>query len=348
MNRLTLNGGAAAGLDLAARAGRLLVAGLLALAAALPLGAQSASGSDADASPRPGRASRAADANAASILGMTLSSSGTDRDTLGLLISNVTPGGPADRAGIDDGNRLAAINGVSLRGDAQAAGQRDASDALLRRLGRELAALQDGDDVTLRLFSAGRLRTVTLHPAIAAPARTAPARVIPSAAPRTDEAVQPASLATVADGITVLQSQLRRLEQGEGNTATLDSLTRIEQDLAAIRRRLRELQTLADRPAASRRSSDDLLPGLSLSAVADELVPYFGEGSETGLLVLKADESWDPIRPGDVILRVNGAAATQERLRSARNSRRAAEVDVLRRKRELTLTIDPAPERVER
>jgi len=51
------------------------------------------------------------------ILGATVSTSGTERDTLGLLVSAVTPGGPADRASIDPGNRLAEVNDVSLRID---------------------------------------------------------------------------------------------------------------------------------------------------------------------------------------------------------------------------------------
>src|SRR4030095_9558495 len=42
-------------------------------------------------------------------------SSGGKRDTLGLLVSSVTVGGPADKAGIEEGNRIASINGVSLR-----------------------------------------------------------------------------------------------------------------------------------------------------------------------------------------------------------------------------------------
>ena len=37
-------------------------------------------------------------------------SSGGMRDTLGLLVSSVTAGGPADKAGIEEGNRLMSIN----------------------------------------------------------------------------------------------------------------------------------------------------------------------------------------------------------------------------------------------
>ena len=52
-------------------------------------------------------------------------SSGTDRDTLGLLITSVTPGGPAEQAGLEEGNRIAAINGVSVTLSSADAGEPD-------------------------------------------------------------------------------------------------------------------------------------------------------------------------------------------------------------------------------
>lgn len=316
-------------------------AAVLAVLAALPLGAQRSPDSDADSSPRATRA-RGSDPDVSAILGMNVSVSGTDRDTIGLLISNVVRGGPADQAGVDEGNRLAAINGVSLRIDAESIGQRDASDAVFRRLARELGELRPGDDVTLRLFGGGRFRMVSLHPALAAAPRPTPSRAPPPAAPRAEESDAPQSIASVIDGLSALQAQLRRLEQGEGASATLDSLTQIEQDLGAIRRRLRDLQATTDRRTATRSPSSDAIPGLTVSSVADDLAPYFGDGSEAGLLVLKADESWDPLRAGDVILRVNGAAATTERLRAVHDSRRSSSVEILRRKRSMTVTIDGA------
>ncbi|MDP9121754.1 MAG: PDZ domain-containing protein, partial [Acidobacteriota bacterium] len=51
-------------------------------------------------------------------LGIAPMSTGTLRDTLGLLISSVTKGSPADKAGLEEGNRIAAINGINLRANA--------------------------------------------------------------------------------------------------------------------------------------------------------------------------------------------------------------------------------------
>lgn len=328
MSRLTMGQGAVTSRRLYLLVCRLTIAAMV----GAPLGAQS---------------TRSPDPDVGAMLGMSVSVSGSDRDTLGLLISNITRGGPADDAGVDEGNRLAAINGVSLRIDRESVGQRDASDGVFRRLARELAELRSGDDVTLRVFGSGRFRNVTLHPVVPATARTAgrtPPVPAPDPAPagEADDAREPASIAAVADGIAALQAQLRTLEQKEGATATLDSLARIEQDLGAIRRRLRDLQGGADRRSLARAPAGDAIEGLSVSAVADDLAPYFGDGSEAGLLVLKVDDSWSPLRAGDVILRVNGSPATTERLRAARDARRAITLDVLRRKRELALTVDAA------
>src|ERR1041385_1018089 len=49
------------------------------------------------------------------VIGVTTSTNTGPRDTLGLLVSNVTRNGPADKAGIEEGNRIAAVNGVSLK-----------------------------------------------------------------------------------------------------------------------------------------------------------------------------------------------------------------------------------------
>src|SRR3982750_405439 len=55
------------------------------------------------------------DGNPRAALGINTSSTGTLRDTLGLLVSSVMRGGPAEKAGLEEGNRIASINGVNLR-----------------------------------------------------------------------------------------------------------------------------------------------------------------------------------------------------------------------------------------
>lgn len=105
----------------------------------------------------------AADHRAA--LGITTAASGTARDTLGLLVTAVTPGSPAERAGVVEGNRIVAVNGASLR--ANAADLQD--DALAgvpsRRLVRELAKVKAGDEVSLQLWRDGRTSALKVRTA---------------------------------------------------------------------------------------------------------------------------------------------------------------------------------------
>jgi C-terminal processing protease CtpA/Prc len=87
-------------------------------------------------------------------------SSGGMRDTLGLLVSSVTAGGPADKAGIEEGNRLVSINGVSLRLSAADAREGDMDGIVNRRLIRELEKVKAGDDVDLRVWTGGQTKSV--------------------------------------------------------------------------------------------------------------------------------------------------------------------------------------------
>ena len=235
--------------------------------------------------------------DARTLLGLVLSSSGNARDTLGLLVSVVITGGPADRAGIEEGNRIAAINGVNLRVDAAAAGDRDAADVITRRFDRELADIRVGDEVSLRVMVGGRSRTVTLEAGSATrTARDDRDRTTARDGGRDSEPAAP-TLDAIADAVAKLQQQIRQL------------------------------------------AAKEEVPGLDVSQVADEMVVYFGEGSESGLLVLKADRTWDPLRPGDVILRIDDQVVTLDRLRAAPNARRGATIELMRRKRIMTVTL---------
>jgi serine protease Do len=93
------------------------------------------------------------------MLGISTSSSGK-RDTLGLLIESVSPGSPADKAGLEEGNRIASINGVSLKLSREDAGEPDMSGTMTNRLVREMRKLKVGDEATLEIWNSGRNKTV--------------------------------------------------------------------------------------------------------------------------------------------------------------------------------------------
>ena len=59
--------------------------------------------------------------------------------------------GPAAKAGIDEGDRVAAINGVDLRVASEDAGDSQASHARINRLNRELVKIVQAPDIKSRL-----------------------------------------------------------------------------------------------------------------------------------------------------------------------------------------------------
>jgi hypothetical protein len=93
-------------------------------------------------------------------LGIQLGSTGTVRDTIGVFVQRVTPKGPAENAGIIEGERIVSINGVDLRVNAADAGDSYASGLASRRVTRELGKLAPGAGVNLRVWSGGRVRDV--------------------------------------------------------------------------------------------------------------------------------------------------------------------------------------------
>jgi S1-C subfamily serine protease len=278
--------------------------------------------------------------DARALLGLVLASSGTDRDTLGLLVTAVTKSSPAERAGIDEGNRLAEINGIDLRVQPSDVGDRNASDAPQRALAKALRSVRPGDDVSLRLFGGGRMRSVNLQAAGAAPP------VLPkiSLGMGTDRTAPPASLADVVQTIATVQAQLRRIAQNDAPDALAETLAWADRDLNELQRRLRDAQTAIQKRSEDRSGGEQSgtaeIRGLRVSAVSDDLAAYFGEGARTGLLVVETDGSWSPLRAGDIILTVNGAAVDRSQLAKLAESRPRTRIQVLRRWRQLTLTLN--------
>lgn len=93
-------------------------------------------------------------------LGIELRATGTRRDTLGVFVEGVTPKGPAESAGIVEGDRIAAINGVDLRTPAADIDDSYSNGLAAHRLTREVQKLTPGARVTLRVYSGGRFRDV--------------------------------------------------------------------------------------------------------------------------------------------------------------------------------------------
>lgn len=121
------------------------------------------SAADLDGS-RAGAASRvrADDRDQYGAIGVSIGGSGTVRDTLGLFVSSVVAGGPAEKAGVVEGERIAAVNGVDVRVPKEDVEDMTSAPARVNRFVREVQKTAPGGSVSLRVYSNGRYRDVAL------------------------------------------------------------------------------------------------------------------------------------------------------------------------------------------
>lgn len=96
-------------------------------------------------------------------IGLTTRATATPRDTLGVFVAAVVPGGRADRAGIHEGMRIVAVNGTDLRVNPADAGDRAVAMARADQLERALAMVRNGEAVTLRVRDGSVVRDVRVE-----------------------------------------------------------------------------------------------------------------------------------------------------------------------------------------
>jgi hypothetical protein len=96
------------------------------------------------------------------MVGLTVGAAGNARDTLGLFISSVVTGGPAEKAGIVEGERVAAVNGVDVRVAREDVEDAQAVSARVNRFVREVQQATPGKSLTLRVYGGGRYRDVAV------------------------------------------------------------------------------------------------------------------------------------------------------------------------------------------
>jgi C-terminal processing protease CtpA/Prc len=94
------------------------------------------------------------------VIGITTSGAASSRDTLGVLVNSVRTGSPAEKAGIEEGNRIASVNGVSLKLAPADVGDDDMAGVMTRRLTREIDKLKPGDEVDLHVYADGQSKSV--------------------------------------------------------------------------------------------------------------------------------------------------------------------------------------------
>ncbi|MHB1225001.1 MAG: PDZ domain-containing protein [Gemmatimonadaceae bacterium] len=96
-------------------------------------------------------------------IGLTARATGTPRDTLGVFVSAVVPGGRADRAGIHEGMRIVSVNGTDLRVDPADAGDRAVAVARAARLDRIIADAGADGVLTVRVLDGERIRELRVE-----------------------------------------------------------------------------------------------------------------------------------------------------------------------------------------
>jgi S1-C subfamily serine protease len=101
------------------------------------------------------------------MVGMSIGGAGNRRDTLGLFINSVVTGGPAEKAGIVEGERIAAVNGVDVRVPREDTDDEQSLSARVERFVREVQKVEPGKTLSLRVYGNGRYREVTVTAAAA-------------------------------------------------------------------------------------------------------------------------------------------------------------------------------------
>lgn len=96
-------------------------------------------------------------------LGLHVGTTGSRRDTLGVFVMGVDDEGPAAKAGIIEGARIAAIGGVDLRVSPADAEDPMVPAARVRQLTRALRDAKPGDEVELRIWQNGQYRTARVR-----------------------------------------------------------------------------------------------------------------------------------------------------------------------------------------
>lgn len=257
-------------------------------------------------------------------VGLSLDGGGSRRDTLGLLVNVVETDGPADKAGIEEGNRIASIDGVDLRVPADEATGGALLGAKESRFTRELGQKKAGDEVTLQVYANGAMKTVKVTTARSGD-------VYKNSGNRRFRINMDGNTTVIGPIAPMMRMQgmedaMRPMEidiaKAQAAAVRAQVLAARQSELADVRARLDETRARLAEPTMSESWSGSggkgwmqgdagstlTLGGIRMSVVSAELASYFGKGSEDGLLVLDVTDSWHPLQAGDVILSVNGKA----------------------------------------
>ncbi|MCC7055468.1 MAG: PDZ domain-containing protein [Gemmatimonadaceae bacterium] len=309
------------------------------------------------------------------VLGIGFSDRGSMRDTAGLLITSLTRGGAAEKAGLLEGDRVIAIDGVDLRVPPADAGSADGVQARIARLRRTLDATRDSAPVRLEVRSEGRRRTVELTPSWSSGITIDVDRLrgmaddlrmnLRTRVELDDETRDEAARAGAEARREMAESQREVREAQRGIAQAQREVAR--ERAAAEREAARELaegQREAAREYARSSRDYDLdirrdgdgpirgtitghtdgatltVGGLSLAVVDSDFARQFGRGAEEGALIVRAHRDWEPLRAGDMLLTIERRSVRRgTSLEISVDRSRDQAVEVLRGGRRITLLV---------
>ncbi len=286
------------------------------------------------------------------VLGVSFSQRGSMRDTAGLLISYISGGSAADRAGLNEGDRVVSIDGTDLRVAAADAGSSEGVEARISRLRRALDAAKDSQPVRLEVLSDGRRRTISVTPTLEA------GFVFNMSGLEGMANDIRASVRTNFDWSGERGEAVRiQAERGRMQAEIRREMTRAQRDAERAPRQGFRMRSDDMRGSSSRDDGEEqsrvrgtirgrtedatlMLNGLSLAAVDRDFAQQFGRGSEDGALVVRTRSEWEPIRTGDVILSVDGRSVRDgNSLDITFDRRRDLRIEILRNGRKETITL---------
>ena len=276
---------------------------------------------------------------------------GSPRDSLGLFVQNVTPDGPADKAGIEEGNRIASINGVDVRVPAAEAGNGMLVWGKQSRLQKVLSNVKAGDAVDLRVYANGSYKNVKVTTVKASTLwkednwgsaggmnfmygegpmfEMAPMPPMPPMPPMAPMAPMAPMRVRVSPPQSMDGTTMTCTTSEDGNVECANSVEKVNRAMRdaerayadAGRAYAKSAYAYSYTPGAWGRgkgmgsgsgSGEMNFAGLRMAPVTPGLASYFGAGSEKGLVVLSATEDWKPLVAGDVVLTLNGKAVARD------------------------------------
>ena len=264
----------------------------------------------------------------------------------GVKLAAVTPGGPAEKAGLRAGDRIVAINGKPIPG-AGGSAPHDAheQDAMVEAARGLIGELAPGDKVRFGYERDGRRAEAVVaaekRDSWAWPVIAGSLAPLPNVAFSFDEFGPEFE----RDIEVIVERASEAAAQGRAHAEAGREAAKRGREAAA--RAMQDAERMRERSERIRRNvivmRDGAYRELKLAPLNPELGRHFGATS--GVLVLeRGDEGFAPLKPGDVIVAVDG-----ERVEDSRDVMRAfvrkdagevANVEVMRDKRRQVLVVD--------